>query len=236
MASLPTLPLNILRRLLWNKFYLSTDELISYLRLRLCWRQWIELEKVSDWIHYIFQWLTYQLEIEERKNSINHPKSEFTFGDISAAECCREHVYLKNLIEELTSKKINATMNINNQSAINLIRKGNFNRKSKHINVRFHYRKENVETKMINIRYFISGKQIADLLMQALGPNKFECFKKMIAYFFPMYEICFVLEYIHCKTEIVKIKRGCWESLYQCMFLKKSSSVHDVTSPLIVLF
>ena len=47
---------------------------------------------------------------------------------IAAADCCKEVLFLKSLIEELTNKTIKANLNIDNQSAISLIKSGVVNK------------------------------------------------------------------------------------------------------------
>ena len=46
-----------------------------------------------------------------------------------AADCCREMLYLKMLIEELTDAKSSVVLNVGNQSAISLIKTGQMNKK-----------------------------------------------------------------------------------------------------------
>jgi len=58
---------------------------------------------------------------------------------VAAAECCKELVYLKSLLEELLNDKIEIQLNMDSQSAMMLIINGIINKKSKHIEVKFHY-------------------------------------------------------------------------------------------------
>lgn len=51
---------------------------------------------------------------------------------IAATECCKEVLFPKNLIEEITVKPIKANMYIDNQSAITLIKNGVLNKRIKH--------------------------------------------------------------------------------------------------------
>ncbi|PNF26042.1 hypothetical protein B7P43_G06356 [Cryptotermes secundus] len=64
---------------------------------------------------------------------------------ISAAECCKELKYLKTLIEELTGKRVEAELCVDNQSAIKLIESGQVTRRSKHTDVRYHYISEQLK-------------------------------------------------------------------------------------------
>lgn len=99
---------------------------------------------------------------------------------IAAAECCKEVLYLKSLIQELTQKPVRVNLNIDNQSAITLIKSGVVNRRSKHIDVRYHFIHERVLSGEINIKYCPTNRQIADCLTKPLSKVKFETLRDMI--------------------------------------------------------
>lgn len=69
---------------------------------------------------------------------------------------------------------------IDNQSAIKLIKTGNFNRRSKHIDVRFHFISEKVKENSINIKYCNTSDQIADIFTKPLGAIKFKRFRDIL--------------------------------------------------------
>uniref|UniRef100_A0A1B6C2D3 Integrase catalytic domain-containing protein n=2 Tax=Clastoptera arizonana TaxID=38151 RepID=A0A1B6C2D3_9HEMI len=96
---------------------------------------------------------------------------------ISAAECCKEIKYIKTLITELTGKPTKITLNVDNQSAIKLIKSGQMNRKSKHIDVRYHFVSEQHHEGMFDIKYCCSDDQLADVFTKPLSSIKFRKFK-----------------------------------------------------------
>ena len=63
---------------------------------------------------------------------------------IAAAGCCKEIIHVKALIEELTGEVIQVKLNIDNQSAIKLFKSGQMNKRSKHIDVRYHFVTEQI--------------------------------------------------------------------------------------------
>ncbi|KMQ87973.1 integrase core domain protein [Lasius niger] len=93
---------------------------------------------------------------------------------ISAAECCKELLYLKAVLEKLINKTVKAEMQIDNQSAIHLIKKDVLNRRSKHIDVRFRFIQEKVAENNIVVKYCSSENQPADILTKPLSYIKFE--------------------------------------------------------------
>lgn len=97
---------------------------------------------------------------------------------VSACAMVKELVYLKSFIENLTGKTVKATVYSDNQGAIQLIKNGIFNRRSKHIKVKFHYVCEVYQEKKIEIKYIPTDQQLADVFTKPLGSTKFETFKK----------------------------------------------------------
>lgn len=93
---------------------------------------------------------------------------------IAAADCCKEILYLKSLIKEITQSDIKTKMHIDNQSSIQLIKTGSFNKRSKHIDVRYHFIHENYLKENITIAYCPTDQQVADILTKPLLRIKFE--------------------------------------------------------------
>lgn len=82
-------------------------------------------------------------------------------------------------MEELTIKSIKATFKIDSQNAITLIRTGRVNKRSKHIDVRYHFIHEKLMSGKINIKYCLTNKQTADCLPKPLNKAKFETVKNL---------------------------------------------------------
>lgn len=108
--------------------------------------------------------------------TVSSTEAEYT----AAAECCKEIVYLKSLIEELTKEKLVANLKVDNQSAIKLIKNGVMNRRSKHIDVKYHFIHEKIKEKLINVDYCQSEKQLVDLFTKPLGKTKFNYHKNVL--------------------------------------------------------
>jgi hypothetical protein len=81
---------------------------------------------------------------------------------IAAAECCQELKYLKVLIEELTGKRVEADLYVDNQSAVKLIESGQVTYRSKHIDVRYHYISEQLKEKLFSIEYYNTNVQTTE--------------------------------------------------------------------------
>ena len=99
---------------------------------------------------------------------------------VAAAESCRELIYVKAFIEELTKETIEAEMLIDNASTIELIKTGVMNRRRKHIDVKYHFLHEKYVEGLMKLSYCPTDIQIADLLTKPLGPTKFNFFQKKL--------------------------------------------------------
>lgn len=101
---------------------------------------------------------------------------------IAAADCVKELLYLKVMIEHLTNTKMTVTLNIDNQSAIAIIKNGQFNKRSKHIDVRYHFIHEKIRENLIQVGYLCSEKMIADIFTKPLCKIKFLKHKNQLVY------------------------------------------------------
>lgn len=105
---------------------------------------------------------------------------------IAAADCCREVIYFKNLINELLGEDIKATLQVDNKSAIKLVKNGIINRKSKHIDVRYHFINEKVTEGILKIEYVNTQQQLADIFTKPLDYVKFRDLRDQLMCEIPM--------------------------------------------------
>jgi transposase InsO family protein len=100
---------------------------------------------------------------------------------IAAAECCKELLFVRDLIYEITKERLEVEMRVDNQSAIWLMKKGIMGRRSKHIDVKYYYLKEKIDENQISVKYCPTGSQLADILTKSLPAVKFEkCQKRLV--------------------------------------------------------
>lgn len=92
---------------------------------------------------------------------------------IAAAESVKEVLYLKYLLESLILENSIVFLNADNQSAISIVKNAQFNKRSKHIDVRFHFIHVKVREGLIKIEYVCTENNIADIFMKALNTVKF---------------------------------------------------------------
>ena len=69
---------------------------------------------------------------------------------------------------------------MDNQSAIKLVHNPEFHKRTKHVDVRYHYIREKYASGDIDVYYVTSKEQIADILTKAIPCNQFEILRNML--------------------------------------------------------
>jgi hypothetical protein len=64
-----------------------------------------------------------------------------------------------------------------NQGALEVIKNPSNHHKTKHIDIRYHYVRENNEEGNISVEYVLSGENIADMFTKAVSKQKLLSFK-----------------------------------------------------------
>ena len=98
---------------------------------------------------------------------------------IAASLCACQATWMVNLVEEITGKNHGAiTMKIDSMSAINLAKNPIAHGRSKHIEMRFHYLREQVADGKMNLEHCRTENQIADIMTKGV---QVEVFRKLRA-------------------------------------------------------
>jgi hypothetical protein len=104
---------------------------------------------------------------------------------ITACEAGKELIWFKGLLDDLKlSEQLGVNkgiiLNIDNESAIKLTKNPEFHARSKHIDLRYHWIREKVESSEIIPRWVPTKKQLADGFTKALGSPDFRLWCGMI--------------------------------------------------------
>lgn len=115
----------------------------------------------------------------ERQQSVSLSTTESEY--IAASQCVKELIWLKKLLcEMLNEPSINTTLFMDNQSAIRLVKNPEFHKRSKHIDIRYHFIREKYEEKFFDLEYVATNDMLADIFTKALPATKFnEIVKQM---------------------------------------------------------
>ncbi|XP_071575148.1 uncharacterized protein [Temnothorax nylanderi] len=106
----------------------------------------------------------------QRLVSMSTTESEY----IAAATAAKEAVWLRTLLSGIGYNCDKPTkLYVDNQSAIRLVRNPEFHKRTKHIDIKYHYIREKVENREIDVVFVPTEAQLADMFTKALSRNRF---------------------------------------------------------------
>jgi hypothetical protein len=98
----------------------------------------------------------------------------------SASGAC-EAVWLRNLLKELDHPQLESTIiYIDNKSAIQLAKNSVMHGRSKYIEIRFHFLRDQVKQKVVTLEYCSTKEQVADIFTKALLIDAFKKFRSAL--------------------------------------------------------
>lgn len=109
----------------------------------------------------------------QRCVSLSTTESEY----VAASGAVKELIWLRNLLSEILDEDAKFKMHMDNQSAIRLVKNPEFHKRSKHIDVRYHFVREKFEEKQFDLEYIQTKEMIADVFTKALPSNQFNFFR-----------------------------------------------------------
>ena len=91
--------------------------------------------------------------------------------------CVQEVLWAKNLLLEIKIKIDNPVIvHEDNQSANAIAKNEGYQSRAKHIDIRYHFVRDQVKTKVIQLEYIEIKLQLADFLTKAISTKKFQFF------------------------------------------------------------
>ena len=101
---------------------------------------------------------------------------------VAATAAAREAVWLRKLFKELGTCDGKPTVIwIDNQSAIKLAKNPEYHKRTKHIDFKFHYVREKIANRDIEVKYIPTECQRADIFMKALPRKQFHLLCGLLA-------------------------------------------------------
>jgi hypothetical protein len=98
---------------------------------------------------------------------------------VALGQATSEACWIKNILLEFNVNIDFVTLYEDNQSTIKIAHNPG-NRRIKHLDIKHYFIKEKLDTGVIQIKYFNTSDQIADLFTKALGGNLFVKFRKIV--------------------------------------------------------
>jgi hypothetical protein len=109
----------------------------------------------------------------QKQNTVALSSCEAEYMAASSAAC--QAIWLRELVSEVTGRQPQkVVLNVDNTSAIALVKNPVFHNRSKHIKTRFHFIRECVENNEVTVEHISGNEQKADILTKALAKIKFK--------------------------------------------------------------
>ena len=100
---------------------------------------------------------------------------------MAETDAARQAIWLQDLLSEITGCKAESVIiKIDNKSAIALSKNPVFHGRSKHIHKRYHFIRECIEKKLVDVEHVPGTEQKADILTKALARIKFKEMRSLI--------------------------------------------------------
>lgn len=94
---------------------------------------------------------------------------------VAASQATKEAIWLHQLLTEIKEPtQLPVKLYVDNQSAIKLIRNPEFHKRTKHIDIKYHFVREKYDEGRINPIYVPSEEQLADILTKPLPKSTFQ--------------------------------------------------------------
>lgn len=117
--------------------------------------------------------------LSKRQSTIALSSTEAEY--ISAFDATREAAWLRQLLLDVTGHEISSIkLYIDNQSAISIANNTNVSKRSKHMDVKYHYIRQEVQNQHITTEYCPTDSMIADIFTKPLSRDRFRTLRDML--------------------------------------------------------
>ncbi|GJX41528.1 retrovirus-related pol polyprotein from transposon TNT 1-94, partial [Tanacetum coccineum] len=93
-------------------------------------------------------------------------------GYVAATEVCKELLWLKRFLQELGFKQQRYAVLCDNQSTIHLAKNSMFHKRTKHIDIRYHWIRDAIEDGMFELNKVHTDDNASDMLTKAVAREK----------------------------------------------------------------
>ena len=108
----------------------------------------------------------------KKQNSVALSTAEAEY--VAAASCCSQVIWIKYQLEDYGINLETVPIRCDNTSAIEISKNPVFHSCTKHIHIRHHFMRDNVELGLISMGHVRTEDQIADIFTKALDRRPFE--------------------------------------------------------------
>ncbi|KAM1756496.1 hypothetical protein ACFX11_005858 [Malus domestica] len=121
----------------------------------------------------MFSWAS----IKQNTVALSTAEAEY----VSATEATSQAKWLRFVLEDFGEEQVEGTQILcDNTSVIAMAKNPVFHQKTRHINKKFHFIREAIQAKEIELVYCRTEEQIADILTKALLKNRFVYLRELL--------------------------------------------------------
>lgn len=92
---------------------------------------------------------------------------------VAAANCCGQVLWIQNQLLDYGFNFMNTRIYIDNQSTISIVKNPVFHQRTKHIEIRHHFKRDANEKHLIHVLKIHTDDNVADLLTKAFDGPRF---------------------------------------------------------------
>ncbi|GJX58337.1 hypothetical protein Tco_0289727 [Tanacetum coccineum] len=147
----------------------------NFMETLLCWRESLTMEDVMATLN--------SKELKKRTKGTREETDDELYvrrRTMALTEAVKESIWLKGLLIKLGINLRSVVVNCDNQGAIHLLRNAMFYERIKHINLRYHFIREIMESKEIEVAKIGMKDNAADALTRVVQGPKFKYCMKIL--------------------------------------------------------
>ena len=99
---------------------------------------------------------------------------------MALSDCTKEALYAINLLGEFFTISYPVTVNIDNKGAAHIAENDINNKRTNHIDIRYHFVRQYIKNKTVELFYVPSAENVSDIFTKPLGPEVFNKLNKML--------------------------------------------------------
>ncbi|UYV64540.1 hypothetical protein LAZ67_3001142 [Cordylochernes scorpioides] len=118
----------------------------------------------------------------QKQNCVSLSTTESEY--IAASKATKEAIWLRHLLRELHQEQVKpTTIFCDNQSCIRLVHNPEYHKRTKHIDISYHFIRDHFQNHAIDLLYVCSNDQAADIFTKALPPERYKRLRSQLGLF-----------------------------------------------------
>jgi len=130
----------------------------------------VNRKRISGMTHFLGPCLVSWATKKQHSVAMSTAEAEY----VAAVSCCAQLLWIRQQLKDFCVDTGCVPIFCDNTSAINISKNPCQHKRTKHIDIRHHFLRDNVEKGLISMNFCATDKQIADIFTKALSREQFE--------------------------------------------------------------